>query len=176
MNERAAGMLVGMAVGIVLIALLFKVYLKRKNLKTEYDERQTLIIGTAYKYGFFGMAMYECLFTVLSSLDISLPATYPVIHFTAVVVGVLIFACYAVWNGAYFGIFSDAQHKAYVRLLIAIGVVNFISAGVSIAAGDLISDGQLQSPFINLLCGIMMILIPVLSYFRSRATDDETEE
>ena len=176
MNERLAGVIVGAVFGVVIMLLILKVFLKRKNITGEYDERQTLIIGKGYKYGLFGMCACECILAALSSLEVTLPVVEPAVHFCVIAIGILIFACYAVWNGAYWGILSEAQYKNSVRVIAAIAVLNFISPVIAISKGTFIEDGKLQSPFINLVCGLMLTVILLLTFIRSRIRDDETEE
>ena len=176
MNERTAGVVIGAIVGALIMSLIIKVFLKRKKLSGEYDERQTLIIGKGYKYGLFGMCICECILAALSSLEISLPIIEPAVHFCVIAIGITVFASYAVWNGAYWGIVTEAQYRSSIRVLAAIGAVNLIFSAISIVKGTFIENGQIQSPFINLTCGLMIAVILLLTLIRSRISNDEEEE
>ena len=79
---KLVGSLVGFVIGIVLVLIVSKFANKNRKVKTEYDERQKVLRGEGYKYGFYAMAIYAALNTILGIADCALPVEPSVYNFT----------------------------------------------------------------------------------------------
>ena len=156
-NARMTGAAVGVAVGLVICVLVFRWFNKDKSILTKYDEMQEKVRGKAYMYGFFAMLICEALLALLAMGDVKLPADGPLVHFSVIFIGVMVQASYSIWNNAYKGMNTNVNRFAVFCVIISL--FNFVPAIVAIASGNMLVDGQLQFPFINLLCGMMFIII-----------------
>ena len=81
---RFTGVLCGFAVGIVLVIIIAKICNRNRKMKTEYDERQNIVRGNGYKYGFYAMMIYAALLVVLGVAEIDLPAESCVTAFSII--------------------------------------------------------------------------------------------
>ena len=56
---KSAGFVIGIVIGLIACVVLFKISNTNHKSKTEYDERQQVIRGKAYRYAFYVLAVYE---------------------------------------------------------------------------------------------------------------------
>ena len=93
------GVLVGIAIGIILL-IAFR---KKGDCKEGYDERQLIIRGKAYQYGFFSILAtligFACIAEFIGTHSID-PILYIAIPMT---VGLFVFAMYAIIKDAFLG-------------------------------------------------------------------------
>ncbi len=88
--------------------------------KQEYDERQTLVHGNAFKYGFVSQAVFSLFYILLSHFaDLSLIGADIVLCLT-VVIGICVICCYCVWKDAFFGIDTDDIRLMRTLMIIAL--------------------------------------------------------
>lgn len=153
---RLLGVIVGISLGLVICFVAFKLMNKNGKLKTEYDEMQTRVRGNAYKYGFWTISIYLGFLVVLSSGDIILPIEPMVIYFFGFFLGGVVLCLYSIFKGAYFGL-NNVKRRWYV-FMIFFGVYNLFIAGIAISKGEMIVNGVLSTPFINILCGVMILI------------------
>ncbi len=159
-QAEAMGILIGALVGIILCFFLFKYMNRDKKLKTQYDEMQQKTRGKAFCYSFYTVMIIEALMIFVSLFDLNLPMTDAVVHFTIIVIGVMVLACYCIWNDAYVGL--NTNMKRYGVIMLIAGAINLASAIAAIAGGRMLVGGKLQAPFINMLCAIMLIAIALV--------------
>lgn len=171
-GARMAGVTIGIIVGLIIAIFIIRAVNRDRKMTTEYDEMQKLIRGNGYKYAFYAVLIFEAVMCVLT-MGMMLPAEPYVIHFTAIFVGVTVQASYCIWKGAYIG--QNTDLKKYVILMAVISVFNLLSAFMAWRSGDLIVDGKLQGPTVNLLCGLMFAVIGAVGLARKMA-DREDEE
>ncbi len=170
----AAGLLVGILIAAVLIKLFFKKF-HTDGKKDRYDERQQMLIGKGYKYGFYGILIYNGLYAVLGSWLNSSLFSPGVSAFINVSVGLIVFAAYCVWNGAYFAMNFNA--KRYMILLIVIAVINYIVGFLSIARGvPMVENGVLTISASNLMCAGLMTAILLIVLIRRLVPIKDDEE
>ena len=68
-----AGILVGILIAVILVKLFARKLHTNGEKKDRYDERQLVLIGKGYKYGFYGILIYNGVYTLISfGLDSSL--------------------------------------------------------------------------------------------------------
>lgn len=166
--ERLIGRLVGVAVGALVGLIIRLVALKKLNsngkIKTEYDERQNEIRGKGYKWGFWTEAAYMMILMLLDVAEIKIPAASIVIYFIGIVLGVMAMCVYCIWNGAYFGINNDT--KKWTIFFIVFGAFNLVLSYMMYIEGELIEDGMLMPGFVNLLCGVMLIAVVLITFIK----------
>ena len=63
---KAAGLAVGILVGLIIAAVLIVIANKNRKFKTEYDERQLKVRGDAYRYAFYTVVIWEAILFILA--------------------------------------------------------------------------------------------------------------
>ena len=125
MNISASfGVAVGILVGIIIVIICLKLTNKNHKVKTEYDERQLIIRGRAYRYAFYTVIIYECCMLVLGIGEITLPIKDYMLHFGGICLGCVVLACYSIWNDVYWGL--NNSPKRYIALFAATAALNMI--------------------------------------------------
>lgn len=156
-----SGILIGMLTGIFVGALLSIVILiacnKDRKLKTEYDERQQLIRGKGYKYGFYTMMGAIVLLIILKVAEVNIPIHDAVVLFFIIALGISETVTYDIMHDAYFGLNNKINSYLIAFGLIAmINVLVVIGVGMS---GNLVQDGVLGLNGMNLICAMMLFWI-----------------
>ena len=168
-----SGVAIGIMFGLVLCIFIFRAINKDKHLMTKYDEMQEKVRGKAYCYAFWTICAFEAMMCVFHTEDSVLPFNNMVIHFIPLMAGILVQIGYCVWNDAYVGL--NTNMKRFAIFAVVISLVNFAVAFGAYKSGSLFTDGKLQSPFINLLCGFLFIFVAVLGMIKHLAGAREEE-
>lgn len=154
--EYKVGMFCGVFFGIFLVAILIRLMRKDRSLKGKYDERQEIVRGRAYKIGFYvlliGIAAEIFLNNFISSYISSI-----ILNFTVLCIGVLSYACYCIWNEAYFAL--NDNPKRFLIISAFIGIFNIGSGLVAIAHEEVVLTDPFPTGITNLLCGFLFIVI-----------------
>lgn len=179
------GLLVGILVAVLLVKACTRKFHTNGEKKDRYDERQHMLIGKGYKYGFYGIMVYDGLYAVAGSwLDSSLMVP-GVAAFMNIAVGLAVFATYCIWNGAYFALNFNARR--YLILLVFLVVINFIVGFSYLKAGvPMVEDSLLTTSSVNFICAALMTyillvvlvrkLVPVKGEDEEDWDEDEMEE
>ena len=173
-NALMYGVACGVAVGLVICVVVFKWFNKDGKIKTQYDEMQEKARGKAYMYGFWAILICEAVLAILSLGDVKLPFSGYTLHFLVIMIGVLVQASYSVWHDAYKGMNTNTHRFAVFCVFISL--FNFFPAVMAIINGNMYVDGQLQLPFINLICGTMFIVIGLEILIKRIVDKTEPEE
>ncbi len=142
--------------------------LKGDDMKQNYDERQVLIRGRAYEYAFCTMIVTNSLSGLLGMGGVELPVSGFELLLISVMLGVLIYALYSIWNEGYFAL--NMRKKSMVVILILVGLMNMI---IGIMA--LLQNGMTDIRYLNFLCGIMLLVICVTMLVKKYCKDREEE-
>ena len=169
---QATGLLIGVVFGLIIAAFLIRYMNRDKKWKTEYDEMQQRARGKAFCYAFYTVMILEAVLIFVDLFGIRLPMTAAVTHFTLIVIGIVVLACYCIWHDAYVGL--NTNMKRYTIIVVVAGAINLLAGIMAIANGTIWMNGQLQTPFINLLCAFMLIAISIVMTAKKAA--DEREE
>jgi len=148
----------------LLMGVLIAVLRKGVCGNNQYDERQELIRGRAFKYGFFTMMFSNVIFLFLKMLEIKLFQNGEVLLVLSILLGVMIFASYCIWNDAYFAL--NDNRKSLMIMLALIGIFNTILGVQNVIEGNLIEGGSLAWRGSNLYCGLMLIEIFVVMFLK----------
>lgn len=167
---RAFGILVGIIVGLALVAVLLRYMNTDHKMKTQYDEMQQNIRNKGYKYGFYTLLIAEALLCVVTTA-FTIPAEGIVIHFVPIFLGVVVQSSYSIWNGAEVGL--NTNMKRYIIIAVIASLINFLAFFMAWRSGSLFSDGVLQAPFVNLLCALMFGILGVVGLVRKAAKPEE---
>ena len=161
------GVGVGALCGLVLVALLFRMLKKKYRVDVrEYDERQILARGRAYKYGFIVMLIlvvlerlaHEAGFVLLDSIQGT----------TALcLIGLFVFVVSCIWQEAYLTL-HETPKMTYILLAIG-GGLNLLSAGISwVQREPLLQDGRLYFGSLSLMVAIFVFAILAVFALKQR--------
>lgn len=173
MSARGIGAIIGFVIGLVLCVGIFRICNNNNKLKSEYDERQEVIRGRAYKYGFYAAIFYLVFLTIWPLTEISLNVSDAVLGFCGIILSVCVMAIYSIWNDAYWGI--NNNRTRYLIIFVVATVINLLVGIRSVVSGDIIEDGIVQAPCINLLCGLMFLVVTatlLIKKFADKAEED----
>ena len=145
----------------VIMVLLVNVLKNDKNGtngSSQYDERQLLIQGKAYKYAFFTLVSYHLVIGMLTMiLKIDFATTY-VYMLIGLCVGVIVYVTYSLFHDAYIGMDESKNLSAGVAFFV--GVCN---AGSALFELDkMFVDGILQPEFGRLVIGLTAFYIGII--------------
>lgn len=150
------GFAAGLALTVALMAALLYFVMKKCNkdgkIKTKHDEKQKSTIGKGYKIAYWTLIGCLILFLTINSI-FTLPANFAVMVLTAVVISVMVFCAYSIWNDAFWGL--NNNKKRYIVLFVLAGLMNLAFAAGAMVRGEMFADGMLQGAFINLMCAVL---------------------
>jgi len=169
---KVTGIIFGILIGLIICLIFFKLMNKNGKLKTDYDERQEALRDKGYKYGFWTLSALLGVLIILDVAEVVIPIIPMVLYFSIFFIGAVVSCVYCIWTGAYFGL-NNVKQKWYI-FMTAFAIFNFAIAINGYVHGEMIVDGVLQFPFINVLCGMMFLTVLVASLAR-KAYDKKQE-
>ena len=146
------GLVVGVLVGVGIIALLFKL----KVMDLTFDERQERARGQAYKYGFWTLLSCLLLYGFSDQIfgrwcDVLVGAML------CIAAALLVFASVCIVKDAYLSL--KEKPRAIMTLLTVISALNLAIGVINWKSGQVVKDGVLTFAAVNGICGIMMLAI-----------------
>lgn len=166
--EHSVAYLMGMAVGIVtvvIVAIVAKVVFKKKVFSCEYDERQELIRGRAFKYGFWVMAAYFLVYGVLAEFLKFKHIGSGSLSVLGVGIGILVFAVYAIWHDAYYALTENP--KRFTMLFGAIMVLNLVG-GIRYIRDSNGDNGIVSVNLIFAVVFMVILLVQILKVIKEK--------
>ena len=159
---------------VIIAALILRKVLHRQQ--TVYDERQEMIRGIAYRYGFFSMMVAAVVYIFLAGIGLSGAVEPTLAVFIVMITGVITYVSYSIAHGAYFGINNNRK-----RWIILDGVIVAVNAGCAVMEymnGGLFENGVLTlSGNANLICAAAFAAIFAALIVKERSermgNDDE---
>lgn len=153
MNEQAFAFIIPFVL-ILLVVITVKLMKKQK---CNFDERQELMRGKAFKYAFFSILIYGATYTIISATlekDFMTTAAALII---GMFIGLIVFAVYNIWNEAFFSL--DKTPKAYISIMIITTVLSGYNGIISIKNGSITENGMLSIDSVSLACAITFTII-----------------
>lgn len=147
---------------IFLVALVLIISKLTKNKNCNFDERQELIRGRAFKYAYFAYLIYGAGYGAVSSLLEKDFMTTPTALLVGMYISLIIFAVYNIWNEAFFAF--NQKPISYI-LIFSITTLCSVFSGISaIIDGSIIENGLLTLDCIGVISSIAFatILITML--------------
>lgn len=172
MYGRFIGIVLGILIGLAICYIAFKRMNVNGKLKTEYDERQEVIRNRGYKYGFWTMGAYLAVMMIADVMGISIPVQNTVLYFLGFFLGAGVLMVYSIWNGAYFGL--NNRRQEWIVFIIFFALFNFAIGAANFIKGEMINNGMLDVGFINILCGLLLLI--AVATLGIRAFADKKEE
>ncbi len=167
----------GFVVGILLVVLIKFLFDRRKTEQKkgcDYDERQRLARGEAFKYGFFTLLAWVVFTSVICEDGMPQWCSLLVLNMTGVGLALLVFGCYCIAKDAYMSL-----REKPLSMYIVTGVAGFSNLGVALhhfgEQGGLFEDGKLGLSMVNLILGIVFIVLLAVFFAKMRQNQEETE-
>lgn len=174
---RSISYYIGMVVGFLVVfgfGLLVRFVFRTKRVKPEYDERQTIARGKAYKAGFFTLLIYGAICTVLQSMGMN---WYDGLlrEVVGMVLGVGVFVVIAILNDAYLGFNENTGYS--IGILTLIGLLNLGCGIMGIITNGLWKDGKATTSIVNLLISLLFLVVVVTYWIHKKKVSnlDEVE-
>ena len=155
---KGMGLFFGIVVGLLICLVLFRFMNKDKSLRTKYDERQQIVRGRAYKYGFWTCMATAALIMCLEAGSVVF-ATRFVTTWIIIFAGILVQVCYSIWNDGYYGV--NTNKKRFYAVSLIASLINLLAVIMSIREGNFIVDGVVSDTGVNLLCVILFLVIGI---------------
>lgn len=162
---------------IFAMILLIKYVLGKKNYRfggCNYDERQLLARGKAYKYGYFSLLLCTMLIAI-SGIKMLFSVSG---FFIGICISIFIFAVVCIKEDAYMSLTENA--KGINAMFALIALINYATSIPVITNKKLLLDhGVLSVRCMNLTCAVLFTLILVvfnakLIYDKKQEKDDDT--
>lgn len=153
--EIAAGLMLGLAAGLLVVALLFR----KKVLDCTFDERQERARGVAFKYGFFTLLISVFVYGA-SELAFGRWCDALMGGCLCMAAGMSVFAVTCILKDAYLSL--RERPRRIMTLFVILSAVNLGLGGIQIAGGGLVEDGVLTFRAMNLVVGAMILLILIV--------------
>lgn len=142
-----------------------------------FDERQQLARGTAYKRAFFVLVLYISVASLLSEwADIILFMSFGGM-WIGVCIALTVFAITCIFQDAYMSLYENA--KGVIMMLSIVGVLNLvIGSPYLIGKKPLLEDGVISPDCVNLMLGVTFIIVVLafigrMVYNNKRLEEDE---
>ena len=163
------GLVVGVLVGVGIIALLFKL----KVMDLTFDERQERARGQAYKYGFWTLLSCLLLYGFSDQIfgrwcDVLVGAML------CIAAALLVFASVCIVKDAYLSL--KEKPRAVMTLLTVVSILNLGIGIMNWKHGRVVEDGVLTFASVNGISGLMTLVILVVylvNYLLAKREDGE---
>lgn len=170
-----SGILLGVGVSIVILIVLLVNFRTDKKLKAKYDERQELIRGKGYKYAFFITIIYYGVFYLVSMTNVDLGNWNHTIIFAGIILGVIVYADYAIINDGYFAL--NEKSASYIGLFSVLSFINIFAGIIYIVDGIENNVPVDEINYTNMLAGLLLLeILIVLSIKKSIDSKESREE
>ncbi len=172
MNANQVSSIIAFVVLVVIIGVISR--LSNKKESKQYDERQLLARGNAYKYGFitFAFEIWFGIFLFDSDMLNLLPVTPSFLFVAGFFIALMVFTNYAIVKDAF------AIEKNVKKMVILYLIVAFSNIGVGISRiidGTIFLNGKLHGTCMNLMLGFLFLEITVVQLIRFRIVKAEEE-
>lgn len=172
-NAWALAMVLAVIIGVLLIIVLMAITQTGDSMRQNYDERQELLRGRGFKYGFYAMLILNLVMFTLETAEVYLPMSAGYAPFLSALIGVGVYAVYCIWNDAYVALNQKAATMAMIFLVM--GAMNLLMGINALVKGTAIQNNQLTFRSMNLLCGIEMLVVCGALILKKVCKDREEE-
>ena len=159
------GILVGVIVGLVIVAIIFMYNKKTTGTVNggDFDERQQLLRGKAFQKGFFTMMIFSAAYWALVQLILRRPLMEDgVSGLACLFAGIAVFAMDCILHDAFFTVKN--KPKSYIALFAVCTLCQIPAAFANIREGRMVRDGVLSFGVIPVLSGatFLAVLIAII--------------
>ena len=180
-NKTGLSLLLGIVTGLLFVRLFLVISKNEDRSETKYgegqgsvryDERQELVRGRAYTYGFYTFGIYNGIMSILSMGDIPIPAEQGVLFFVGIVIAGAVMITYSILKDGYFAL--NENRKTLLIIFCIVAIINFVGGMNGLHLGTVIREGKLALGSMNFFCCGLFLYIFVLLAAKSML--DKREE
>lgn len=170
----------GVIVGLVIAVVIIKICNTNGKFKTDYDERQKIMIGKSYKCAMITTWVLMGIYIIIDLGGFTLPMENSLTIFSILFVSLIVHMSYSVWTDAYFG--KNNNNGKYLVCFVVITLINIAVTVGYIMKGVLVVDGILTYRAINLECALAFMimgieaLIKIIIDKKNSTEEDDDEE
>ena len=122
-----------------IVVQIFKIIMFKKDKDySGYDERQELIRGRAFRYGFLTLAFSLAAVVLWEECVGALPIEFSLLMMTCLMAGCLVVILYDIWKDAYWGIRQASGSNTAIVLMVAVMVMQYLGFRGHVKLGDVI--------------------------------------
>ena len=169
-----AGVVVGLAAGLLAGLAFIMSLFKKKVLDMHFDERQERARGKAFQYGFFTLLIAAYAYGVSDVLlgrwcDVLTGVTL------CIALALCVFAVTCILKDAYLSL--REKPRTVMTMFALLSTINLGFGGMYALSGDLVEDGVLTFRAVNPIIGaaVLVILIVYIVNYLLRPRDEEAE-
>lgn len=162
-SEYMAGYALGVFL-VLFVAIALWVFMKKMSTtdgrtKCSFDERQELVRGRGFKYGFFTLIVYNMAICCVSGVSPQLLSYIDaeLQMFVGVALSIVVFACYCIWHEGYFAL--NERPKRLLIIFAFVAIINTIIGIVNAIDGMYVVEGVLTFSCSNIVCAAMFYII-----------------
>lgn len=156
---------------ILICSLIYLVTKLNDKLINEYDERQELLRGRAYRLGFIVMASFFGIVALLNLIGVTIPADKYIVDVMGIAIGLAVMTTVSIVNDAFFAL--NENSKLLIPILFVITLANTIVAVMNIISGNVIADGVLTVGFLNVIVSVYLLYMLTLILVKSKMNKSE---
>lgn len=168
----AIGALLGVLLGVGVLLGILIITTKNHTVKRDYDERQELVRGKGYKYGFLTMLIanmtlgYISLFFQKPIMDTCFSMVL------SMALGGLVNIHYCIWKEGYFSL--NEKPKVFITIMAILAVWQYASFAGYLKSGVVV-DGMITYRCTNLVMGVLLTftLVDLLAKSISQKREDD---
>ena len=158
---------------IVLIAAV--VYELKRTLKyTNFDERQQIVRGRAFKYAYYTAMIFAAVIIVLEAGGTTIMSAV-VFAGLQLYLSFIVFVSYCIFKDAYFTV-SEKSAKGYALMLAGLGIINLVGGIIQAGKGHVMENGMLTKDCLGLVVGVSFLFIAVEFVVKKFLVSREEEE
>ena len=173
-NRTGISLFLGVVTGLLFVRLFLVISKNADKSETKcdeeqehvlYDERQELVRGRAYTYGFYTFGIYNGILSILSMGDIPLPAEQGVLFFVGIVIAGAVTITYSILKDGYFAL--NENRKTLLFSFCIVTIINFVGGMNSLHVGTIIRNGKLSLGSMHFFCCGLFLYIFILLVVKS---------
>ncbi len=144
-------------IALLLFAVILALLNRNKGRNKDFDERQTLVRGRGYKYGFCTLLLAIAVILAMITFDV-LPRELTFFSLCAALfLGLFVFCAYNIWHDAFFGLHQ--KPGTYLLICLAVMLANLLWPVISLIEGASLRSLLAPSACPNLLFAVLFFLI-----------------
>lgn len=166
----------GFLTGVVVVLMVWAVCLlmsKAEKKSCSYDERQLLMRGKGFQYGFFTLMIYNMVYGAAYMDEMPSWCDNMTGNFIGIALALLVFGTYCIWNDAYVSLNQNPK-RVYILSSIC-AIVNLLVGIFNICDEEMIVDGRITFHSVNILLAVVFAVFIVVFGLKNYRDSRETE-
>lgn len=172
-NYVAIGIFLGVMIGIGGLVIILALIKNGDDARSQYDERQQIARGKAYRAGFYTMGIAILVMFILEMAGVSLPIERSLTYFMIFVFGGLALIAVNIWNDSYY-----AMNENPIRFVVIFALIALFELMIGIryvTTGQLIVNGILTFRAMSFVVVFMLLFVLVMTLIK-RLKDKREED